>query len=182
MKLTLLYTSYTCLRSGLSGVFSIKKEQLMYIEYIYTSSNTLIESLVCNYSETLPRTVFTLPTTTMRWSHFYRLEHKTSDVLNEIKRLIIVVQFSIVKSQESLHVPVDAAEVSVVLLQSSHNLLILTLQLPHIVSYGYQQLVVVLLGDIILRQALSVSAGHRRIYDKFCLRRFLHTGVGLSLP
>ena len=79
------------------------------------------------------------------------------------------------ESQESLHVPVDAAEVSVVLLQSSHNLLILTVQLPDIVSYGYQQFVIVLGGDVFLRQALLVSAGGGRLYDKFCLCCVLHT-------
>ena len=87
------------------------------------------------------------------------------------------------QSQESLHVPVDAAKVSVVLLQSGHNLLVLTVQLPNVVSYGYQQFVVVLAGDVFLRQALLVSAAGRCwIYDKFCLCCFLHTRVGLSLP
>ena len=44
----------------------------------------------------------------------------------------------------------DAAEVSVILLQSRHNLLILTVQPPHVVSYGYQQLVVVLLCEVLI--------------------------------
>ena len=63
------------------------------------------------------------------------------------------------QSQESLHVPVDAAKVSVVLLQSGHNLLVLTVQLPNIVGDGDQQLVVVLSGDLFIRQSLLVSAG-----------------------
>ena len=76
----------------------------------------------------------------------------------------------------------DAAEVSVILLQSLHNLLVLTVQLPNIVSYRYQQLVVVLPGDVVIGRPLLVSAGQSRIDDQFCLCCCLNTRVGLSLP
>ena len=69
------------------------------------------------------------------------------------------MHLSVLLGQQSLQVTEDAVKVSVVLLQRLDNLLILTVQLLDLVGDSYQQLVILLLGEVLLLLFLRLLAG-----------------------